>query len=127
MKLTENFSLKEFECKCGCETPKSVLENIRLLVLELQHIRDIFNEPIEINSAYRCKEHNNLVGGSKNSQHLLGKAVDIVVNNYTPNEVQETIIYLRETGCSELNGIGRYSTFTHVDIRNNIGDWDFRK
>ena len=28
MKLTENFNLSEFECKCGCSTPEFVKKNI---------------------------------------------------------------------------------------------------
>jgi len=31
MKLTENFSLSEFQCKSGAEMPAEVLENIKEL------------------------------------------------------------------------------------------------
>ena len=67
MKLTKNFSLSEFECKGGCKIPNDVFENIKLLAIHLQAFRDVFNEPITINSSYRCVEHNSSVGGSKTS------------------------------------------------------------
>ena len=91
MKLTKNFSLSEFECKGGCKMPKDVFENIKLLAIHLQAFRDVFNEPITINSSYRCEEHNRSVGGSKTSQHLLGKAADITIKGYTPDEVADKI------------------------------------
>lgn len=37
--------------------------------------------PIIINSGFRCKEVNKLVGGVENSQHLLGQAADIRPSN----------------------------------------------
>lgn len=37
--------------------------------------------PIVISSGYRCPQVNRLVGGVKNSQHLLGEAADIVASS----------------------------------------------
>lgn len=127
MKLTKNFSLSEFECKGGCKMPNDVFENIKLLAIHLQAFRDVFNEPITINSSYRCKEHNRSVGGSKTSQHLLGKAADITIKGYTPDEVADKIELLHSENRNRTNGLGRYNTFTHVDIRNNYARWDNRK
>ena len=126
MKLTKNFSLSEFECKGGCKMPNDVFENIKLLAIHLQAFRDVFNEPITINSSYRCVEHNSSVGGSKTSQHLLGKAADITIKGYTPDEVADKIELLHSENRNRTNGLGRYNTFTHVDIRNNYARWDNR-
>lgn len=126
MKLTKNFSLSEFECKGGCKMPNDVFENIKLLAIHLQAFRDVFNEPITINSSYRCVEHNSLVGASKTSQHLLGKAADITIKGYTPDEVADKIELLHSENRNRTNGLGRYNTFTHVDIRNNYARWDNR-
>ena len=57
MKLTKNFSLDEFQCKCGCDMPRSVMENIFKLSDQLQILRDIYGA-INVNSAYRCESHN---------------------------------------------------------------------
>jgi len=131
MKITGNFSKSEFECKCGCEMPNDVLDNIKLLAIQLQTIRDYVGQPIKINSAYRCEFHNNMIGSnSKTSQHLLGKASDITINTFTPNEVADVIENLlvnEMLGSFYIGGLGRYNTFTHVDIRDYKARWDNRK
>jgi len=129
MKITENFNKREFDCKCGCEMPSSVFYEIEELANELQTIRDRFNAPIQINSAYRCLSHNKAIGGVSNSQHVLGKASDIVIKGYTPNEVADELEVMLEDECLfpfHLGGIGRYNTFTHIDIRPSKARWDNR-
>lgn len=129
MRLTENFNKREFDCKCGCEMPSSVFYEIEELANELQTIRDRFNAPIQINSAYRCLSHNKAIGGVSNSQHVLGKASDIVVKGYTSDEVADELEVMLEDECLfpfHLGGIGRYNTFTHIDIRPSKARWDNR-
>ena len=130
MKLTDNFSKSEFNCKCGCEMPNDVLDNIKLLAVQLQTIREYVGQPIKINSAYRCKLHNSIIGGVKTSQHILGKASDITINTFTPDEVVDVIENLlvnEMLGSFYIGGLGRYNTFTHLDIRDYKARWDNRK
>ena len=47
----------------------------------LDPIREAWGEPIVVSSGYRCKELNALVGGVKNSHHLLGCAADLIASN----------------------------------------------
>lgn len=49
----------------------------------LDYIRDCYGHPIVINSGYRCKELNKLVGGVQNSKHIAGLAVDISILHTT--------------------------------------------
>ena len=126
MKLTENFSLSEFECKCGCKMPNDVFENIKLLAIQLQEIRDCFNARIMINSAYRCAKHNSSIGSNNSSQHILGKAADIVIGGNSPDEVADRIESMIEDKELALGGLGRYNTFTHIDIRSKRSRWDNR-
>ena len=123
--MTKNFSIGEFECKCGCIMPDDVLYNIVKLVNQLQTIRDIIKTPIQINSAYRCEAHNKSIGGSsKNSQHILGKAADIVVKGYDPSlEILPLIEELINEGQILQGGLGDYKNFTHYDIRKNKARW----
>ena len=51
----------------------------------LDPIREAWGEPIVVSSGYRCKELNALVGGTKNSHHMLGCAADIIVGNKADN------------------------------------------
>jgi len=123
MKLTENFSLSEFQCKCGCEMPTLVKENIQELALNLQMLRDIVG-PLNLTNAYRCKEHNATVGGSVNSQHLAGKAADIQSPSAEPSEIADITEVLMDTKKLKTGGIGRYNTFTHLDIRGSKARWN---
>ena len=127
MKLSKNFSKSEFECRCGCEMPKDVLNNVQKLANQLQIIRNKVNVPITINSSYRCPKHNSIIGGAKSSQHLQGKASDIVIEGYSNDDVADLIEELIASGDILQGGLGRYNTFTHYDIRKTKARWDFRK
>ncbi len=123
MRITENFSLSEFDCKDGSELPSALLHNILELADNLQVLRDYLGVPVKINSAYRSLEHNRKIGGSTSSQHLLGKAADIVVKFKTPDEVANAIKYLISEGKMVQGGLKAYKTFTHYDIRGYKARW----
>ena len=122
MKLTNNFSLSEFKCKCGCKMPAFVKENVKELAENLQVLRDVIGR-IDLTNAYRCKEHNADVGGSTNSQHIKGKAADIKSNTLSPSEIASITDDLMKSEKFKLGGIGIYNTFTHVDIRGYKARW----
>ncbi len=114
-KLSANFSVAEFECKCGkCDETVINLDHVK----RLQQLRDDLGSTITINSAYRCPAHNSAVGGEKNSMHMKGHATDITVKGMTPDEVADA--------CEKFDGLGRYNTFTHIDSRGSKARWDFR-
>ena len=123
MRLTKNFNLSEFDCKDGTEMPSELLPNVLELAESLQELREILNSPIRINSAYRSLEHNTKIGGSTNSQHLFGKAADIVVKGKTPSQVATMIKLLILEGKMKQGGIGVYDNFTHYDIRGHKARW----
>ena len=130
MKLTHNFSKSEFECKSGEDMPLDVLENVKLLAIQLQKIREYVGKPIRINSAYRSEAHNEAIGGVKTSQHILGKAADITIDTFTPDEVVsiiENMLTNEMLGGFYIGGLGSYNTFTHIDIRDKKARWNFKK
>lgn len=128
MGLTKNFSKAEFECKCGCEMPEDVLENVKEVAKQLQFIRNQVEKPIKINSAYRCLEHNrSIIGSNDTSQHVLGKAVDIVIAEFIPIEVKNLLDVFMESGDIRQGGLGLYNTFVHYDIRGTKSRWDYAK
>jgi hypothetical protein len=54
------------------------VENLRLVCTEVfDKVREHFGKPIGITSGFRSPELNKRIGGSKTSQHLEGKALDI--------------------------------------------------
>jgi len=127
MKLTKNFSKSEFDSKDGAEMPDDVLENIKVIAEQLQVLRDTLTIPIIINSAYRSPKHNKKIGGVKNSQHLTGKAVDIVAKGITTKYLAYKINELIFKGKMLEGGIGIYDTFVHYDIRGVKARWNNRE
>lgn len=127
--MTKNFSISEFECKGGnCKMTADIKNNVFKLAEQLQILRDKVKKPIKINSAFRCANYNdNVIKGAKHSQHKLGKAADIVVIGMTPNEVHKLVCEMVECGELNFGGIGKYNTFTHLDIRDKKSRWDYTK
>lgn len=124
MILTKNFSKSEFECKCGCEMPESTLNNVKRTALALQKLRDAIGKPIKINSGYRCLFHNRSIGSTDTSQHVLGKAADIVVAGKKPKKIIKKIEKLIENNTMPQGGLAAYETFTHYDIRGFEARWN---
>lgn len=114
-KLSSNFKVSEFACKDGSD---AVLVAPRL-VMVLQTIRDHFGASVTISSGYRTPQYNTKVGGVAHSQHCYGTAADIMVKGQKPADVAA---YARKIMPS-WGGVGIYSTFTHVDVREVRSDW----
>ena len=85
-KVSKNFEWSEFEKSDVAKahhinnaiTDWDVRDNIKALVDNvLQPLRDAWKAPLFINSGYRCKELNELVGGVETSQHRKGQAADV--------------------------------------------------
>lgn len=121
------FKRKEFACKCGCGFSTVDAELLEVL----KDLKVFFgNSPVYINSACRCEQHNAAVGGApkregirnSGSKHMYGIAADIRVKGFTPDSVAE---YL-ETTYPNKYGIGRYNTFTHIDVRKSPARWGRR-
>jgi uncharacterized protein YcbK (DUF882 family) len=114
--VSTHFLRKEFECRCGCGFDTVDAELIRVLE-DLR--RCLFNNPIKINSGCRCKKHNAAIGGTPGSMHLVGKAADIVVVDVDPATVADCL----EDKYPDKYGIGRYATWTHIDVRPEPYRW----
>ena len=122
---TTNFSLHEFHSKDGTLVPKFYRGYIQILMEQLEVIRSQWDERLILTSPYRSPQHNKAVGGVSNSMHLCGKGSDFIVENVSPQEVQDATEYLMNTGQIINGGLGRYNTFTHYDI-GNTRRWDKR-
>lgn len=113
------FTAREMRCKCGCRSGAELMDVNLLRKLDL--VRSLYAMPIVINSGYRCKIHNRVVGGKSNSSHLVGKAVDIRVK--TDLSRYALMICLMGIGFTRI-GIGK--GFIHVDVdetKNNKRMW----
>lgn len=125
MKLTEHFSLDELN-KHKFDMPDEVLDNLKMLAVQLEIVRAHFNVPVTINSGYRNLEYNRNIGSKDTSQHVKGTAADIVIKDVSPDEVADAIEFLINTGMLKEGGVGRYNTFTHYDIRGSRARWNYK-
>ena len=116
VKLSKNFTVKEFDCSDGTDTVFISLALVNLL----QKIRNHFGKAVIINSAYRTEAHNKSIGGATYSQHKYGLAADIHINGVTPKEIAAYV----ETLMPSSGGIGIYKSFVHVDVRRVKSRWN---
>ena len=113
--ISKHFSRSEFACQCGCGFSTVDIELVSLL----ETIRKVFNAPVTINSACRCPEHNEKIGGAYGSKHKQGIAADIVVSGASPAMVYKFV----DSHMPLKGGVGSYDTFTHVDVRAVKSRW----
>ena len=95
-------------------------ERLEELLVILKCLRaELGGRPIKITSGYRPEDYNRKIGGSRRSQHVQGRAVDIVVSGVSAKRVHDTLLQMHQEGRILLGGLGSYPTFTHLDIRPN--------
>lgn len=76
----KNFKMSELKCKCGGKYCNGFPVGFSYeLLRQLQDIRNHFGKAVIITSGVRCNQHNKNVGGTSNSNHKKGKAVDFYV------------------------------------------------
>ena len=118
---------EEYRCShCGKLPPSLACGEdwmTMLIFYELFHafalLRELWGGPIKINSGYRCPVHNLAIGGSYNSTHMFGAALD--ADFHSKADVLKAYGILHE-GCPDLR-IGVYTetgTFLHMDTGYHI-------
>lgn len=111
---TEHYCQDEFACKCGCG-----LNLVREELLYLcEFVRKLNGDkPLPVSSGTRCATYNKKVGGAPNSKHVLGLAADLPVDDPKSiyQELERLFLY--------SHGLGLYSNFIHVDIRDKKARW----
>ena len=110
IKISENFSLREFQCPC-CH---AVMIHPRLAAA-LQQLRGARGKPVVITSGYRCARHNAEVGGVPRSRHTRGLAADIAA----PRAEQERLRELaRKAGFTKII-LYPERNFIHLEINDD--------
>ena len=122
--ISPNISIGEIACRCGCGFAKldpaiaSAFERIRAEVSRLNGN----DTPIRISSGCRCMQYNTAIGGAVNSQHIYGKALDLVIPaGWTKEEFY--IICNKYVGSQ--GGVGYYNkkNIIHIDGRGEYARW----
>lgn len=121
IKLSPNFRVGEFFKgwwhPAILEEQSWAWDRLRLIANRLEAIRDENTGPIIITSYWRSRAHNDLIGGAKLSDHLLGLAVDFQMENITRGWVAASYAAhrLRECGAPWDQIIG-YESHVHLGI-----------
>ena len=101
------FELTEFDCPSLPYSGKNMDYDF---LHKLEQAREIANIPFRITSGYRTADHNEKVGGVKNSSHLKGVAADVAVSSGN-----ERYIVLNALIRAGFKRIGVAKTFIHCD------------
>lgn len=122
--LSDHFKLGEFLSPNDPDgvsyfnsSPVTYTARLKELCVQLEIIRNRFG-PVHIDSGLRSPAFNaSLPGSAPKSQHMEGRAADIVIANVSPSNVAN---YAH--AMLGLGGVGTYETFTHVDVRPRDSD-----
>jgi len=128
-KVTENFSLDEFECSCNHSSCVQQFMSVPFIT-QLQGLRNIAGIPIKMRSAFRCTHYQNFLRTAKKpdgtlrfktakklSQHELGNAGDIECDDMDA---------LTVLASDYFKAIGNGRTWMHVDGRvDKIRRWGY--
>ena len=73
--------------------PPEAQQALRTLVEQvLDPLREQLGRPVRVTSGYRGAEINRAVGGAPHSQHVLGEAVDLVVDGLTSRQLASALL-----------------------------------
>ena len=112
MNSSKHFTAKELSCKGGCDTGK--MDEEFLAVLE--RIREEFNKPIKLTSAYRCPMYNKVISNSgEDGPHTTGKAVDIACSGKDAHEILTLALEEGITGIGISQKGAHHKRFIHID------------
>ena len=114
--LSAHFSTREFTCHCCGHAIVS-----GRLVQGLEQLRQLAARPILVHDGYRCRAHNEEVGGTANSEHTRGTAADIEIPGMSLQQMYELAL-----GVPQFSGggIGVYDGgFLHLDVRSHSARW----
>jgi len=119
-KLSTHFNSEEFDCHCSDSDCDFTLVDTNLIA-NLEILRHMLGGIIlAINSGYRCPKYNKAIGGEPDSQHTYGKASDIASATIKPKVIADAAELV--PGFKK-GGLGRYPSFTHVDVRGKVARW----
>lgn len=122
-RISQHFTWGEVFANCDngeiASTHPAIFENALRQSVLMEKIRRLYGKPVIVHSWYRNKQHNERVGGAKESYHLKGLATDFHIQGYESavgnRQVQiilDESMFMQRAGLEFTGG-----EWTHVDSR----------
>jgi hypothetical protein len=105
--LSKFAALNEVCCRCGCG-----LVPQKPMLDKFDEIRSAYGKSIIITSGSRCEKHNKKIGGSKNSNHVKGLALDLM----RTDSLEDFILKNLETLDIYIEDLAYTKNWIHVQI-----------
>jgi hypothetical protein len=110
---------RDAKLNLNTDPPRSLWPSLLAVTKVADEARHRLGRPLRINSGYRSPAYNRAISGSSASIHMRGGALDL---SGSPATLHRILQEMRAEGLFR-GGIGRYKTFTHVDVRGKNADW----
>ena len=111
---------RDAKLQLNTDPPRSLWPSLLAVTKVADEARHRLGRPLRINSGYRNAAYNRAIGGASASIHMRGGALDL---SGSPATLHRILTEMRREGLFR-GGIGRYRTFTHVDVRGKNADWN---
>jgi|TARA_R110000787_G_scaffold131614_2_gene243622 uncharacterized protein YcbK (DUF882 family) len=82
---------------------------------QLHRLREDYGRPMTITSGYRDVAYNTVIGGSPNSAHILGQAVDVAVSGNLAYDLIRMAMLHGFTGIGVAQRGPHNKRFIHID------------
>jgi hypothetical protein len=101
----------------GQSCPQSLESNLQGLLIALNKFRDVWGQPMIVNSGYRDPQHNAAIGGARSSAHMFCQAADF-------RDLDRTLTHYCQTNLAILEQCGLWMedpsytpTWVHLQSR----------
>lgn len=98
---------------------KEVVENLKKVMYILDMVRVHIGKPIFVNSGYRCKKLNEMVGGVQNSMHTKGLAADLRTKEKEDINIMFEFLKRNQKKFKIIELI-KYKTFIHIGVSETL-------
>ena len=116
--MTESSAAKA--CRIDNEPKEEYIkENLKKVMYILDLTRVYIGKPIHINSGYRCKKLNEIVGGVSNSMHTKGLAADFRTAFESDIETIYNYLNIRKEKF-QITELIKYKRFIHMAVSQSL-------
>lgn len=98
---------------------KEIVENLKKVMYILDIVRVYIGKPIIINSGYRCKKLNEMVGGVQNSMHTKGLAADFRTREKEDINIMFEFLKKNQEKLKIIELLN-YKTFIHIGVSETL-------